>query len=47
MIYSEMMNQRMIIRFLERLISTYPSNVMFIIDNLKAHHGKKSYRMDC
>ncbi|NTU53398.1 MAG: IS630 family transposase, partial [Chlorobiaceae bacterium] len=41
MIYSEKMNQQMFIRFLERLISTFPGKVMFIIDNLKVHHGKK------
>jgi len=41
MIYSEKMNQQMFIRFLERLISTFSCKVMFIIDNLKVHHGKK------
>jgi hypothetical protein len=35
------MNQQMFIRFLERLILTFPGKVMFIIDNLKVHHGKK------
>ena len=41
MIYSEKMNQQMFLRFLERLISTFPCKVMLIIDNLKVHHGKK------
>ena len=41
MIYAEKMNQQMFIRFLDRLISTFSGKVMFIIDNLKVHHGKK------
>jgi transposase len=35
------MKKQMLIRFLERLISTFPCKVMLIIDNLKVHHGKK------
>jgi hypothetical protein len=41
MIYSEKMNQRLFIRCLDRLISTFLGKAMFIIDNLKVHHGKK------
>ena len=40
MIYSETMNQQIFIRFLDRLISTFSGKVMFLIENLKVHHGK-------
>jgi len=40
MIYQDTMNQRRLIRFMERLVRGSKRKVFLILDNLKVHHGK-------
>jgi transposase len=40
MFYSESMNGKMLIKFMQRLIKDSERKIFFIIDNLKAHHAK-------
>ena len=41
MFYSENMTQQKLIKFMENLIRNAKKKIIFIIDNLKVHHGKK------
>lgn len=40
MCYGENMSQQLFIEFLERLVEDADRKVLFIVDNLKVHHGK-------
>lgn len=40
MVYRDSMDQRRLIQFMQRLISTSERKVFLILDNLKIHHGK-------
>ena len=40
MCYEENMTQQLFIKFLERLVHDADRKVLFIVDNLKVHHGK-------
>lgn len=40
MCYEENMTQQLFINFMERLVGDADRKVLFIVDNLKVHHGK-------
>ena len=40
MVYQDSMDQRRLIQFMQRLISTSERKVFLILDNLRVHHGK-------
>lgn len=40
MCYEETMTQQLFINFMERLVKDADRKVLFIVDNLKVHHGK-------
>lgn len=40
MVYQDSMDQRRLIQFMQRLISTSKRKVFLVLDNLKVHHGK-------